>query len=308
MKTILNKLKATSLGLIALSLGLASCQEDESLQKANNRPVVTLESNNITVTEGQDAVFALNLSEAINHPVEYRIEVIGGTAVEGVDFNMGNFSAGDFYYGAYGYANAVSAHNTTQNFNITTIADVLPEDTKTIEFKFSPYQKMAGTIENLFLTVNIENLVSDDLTTTLNWSGDYLGATDVCDTGAGLDFDLELYTSAGGAPTQVSYTDCPEVITIAGTDADDTYDLDASLWLSNGNTSATITNIPVSITFTKAGFFSETVDLSATFPLADGGLDEGNSNAIKTYTIVKSGTIYTISDGTSQIVTGKYAH
>ncbi|NQY29741.1 MAG: hypothetical protein HRT69_09735 [Flavobacteriaceae bacterium] len=308
MKTILNKLKATSLGLIALSLGFTSCQEDESLQKANNRPVVTIESNNITVTEGQDAVFALNLSEAINHPVEYRIEVIGGTAVEGVDFNMSNFSAGDFYYGAYGYASAVSAHSTTQNFSITTIADVLPEDTKTIELKFSPYQKMAGTIENLFLTVNIENLVSDDLTTTLNWSGDYLGATDVCDAATGLDFDLELYASAGGAPVKTSYGDCPEAITITGTDADDTYDIDASLWQSNGNTSGTITNIPVSITFTKVGFFSETIDLSTTFPLADNGLNEGNNNAIKTFSIVKLGTIYTINDGATQVATGKYAN
>ena len=74
-----------------------------------------------------------------------------------------------------------------------------------------------------------------------------------------------------------------------------TYYLDASLWTTSGY-SETV-NIPANLTFIKPGSsFNETYDLSTYFPMQDGGLDDGNGNALIEYTIVKSGTIYTITD------------
>jgi len=56
-------------------------------------------------------------------------------------------------------------------------------------------------------------------------------------------------------------------------------------------------NIPAKIQFLKPGTaFNETYDISSLFPMQDGGLDDGNNNAIIEYTIEKLGTTYTITD------------
>jgi hypothetical protein len=93
-----------------------------------------------------------------------------------------------------------------------------------------------------------------------------------------------------------SYSNCPEgLILETATLADGTYYLDASLWTTAGYTESV--NIPAQLTFIKPGSsFNESYNLSEFFPMQDGGLDDGNGSALIEYTIVKSGTIYTITD------------
>jgi len=302
----MKKIKTTCLGLFALSLGFISCQEDDSLPLANNKPVVTFASNNVTTTEGQPGVFTLNLSKAIHHSVQFRVEVVGGTAVEGVDFDMSTFGAASIFEGAFGYLGSVSPYMSSQDFSINTIADVDPEETKTVELKISSVQEAKGLIQPQIVTINIENYVADDLTASLNWSGTYLsGGVEACDADSVLDFDLELLDS-GANYIQTSYSNCPEMLTILGTDADDTYTIDVSLWTNNGYNTGSVTNIPVTITFTKAGVYSETYDLSSLYPLAAGGDQDGNVNAYNTFTVIKTGNVYTVTDpNATQVVSGK---
>lgn len=285
---------------------LYSCQEDESLPRGG-KPVVTVVTPTVTVVEGEDAVFSLNVSQPINDAIQFRIQVVGGDAVEDEDFSMSNFQVPSIYEGEFGYIGVIPAYQSQASFSIKTILDDLPEQTKNVKFKITSVLRGKAFIsETTFVDVNIQNFVGTDLVATFEWSGDYIPGVDVCDTGSGLDFDLELY-GAGPAPILTSYNDCPEQIVLAGTEADGTYTLDASLWQANGN-NTTSGFAPVKITFTKPGVFAQTVDLSAKFPLVDGGLNEGNGNAITTFTITKVGTTYTVVDDTNaQVVQGRKA-
>ncbi|WAC03590.1 hypothetical protein N7U66_09020 [Lacinutrix neustonica] len=87
---------------------------------------------------------------------------------------------------------------------------------------------------------------------------------------------------------------------------DGDYIVDASFWTNNGNASSDNSNVPVSIDFIKPGVFYQTVNLSSLFPLNDGGLIDGNSNAITSFTVNKSGTTYTVTDSDdNEIAQGK---
>lgn len=303
-----NKLYKITAVFVASLLGgtLFSCQEDESLPRAG-KPVVSVVTPIVTVVEGEDAVFTLKVSNPINDPIQFRIQVVEGDAVEDEDFSMENFGLPSVFEGEFGYIGVIPAYQSQADFSIKTILDELPEETKSVKFKITSVLQGKGFIsETTFVDVNIQNFVGTDLVATFEWSGDYLPGVDVCDADFGLDFDLELY-GASPMPIATSYSSCPEEIVLEGTLADGVYTLDASLWQGNGN-NTTSGFAPVTITFTKAGVFSQTVDLSAKFPLADGGLNEGNPDAITTFTITKSGTTYTVVDDTdTQVAQGRLA-
>jgi len=136
----------------------------------------------------------------------------------------------------------------------------------------------------------------------LDWDGSYIA--DPC---TDLDFDLELHSSTT-MYIDDSYGSCPEEIIIAGTDADDTYTLDVSLW-ENAYGGALTSAIPVSVTFTKAGVYSETYDLSGSYALDNPADGTGAGVTYVPFTVLKVGNVYTVTDaGAVQVVSGKVAN
>lgn len=321
--------------VVVFLLGLLSfsCQDDDSIPR-RGKPELTLLSNSITVTEGETAVFNMNVEYPVSEKIDIRIDVLDSEGnpmvtanptdgdattgngfydrVEFEDFEVPYptwFESGWFeygYLGGTGYVASFDPFSETIELNIETIQDFIPEGSKTINLRLSATSLMNATIaEDISITIN--DFVGSDLVTRLNWAGDYLESqTDPCDIDNGLDLDLELIFD--GDYIQTSYNDCPEELIILGSDADGTYTIDASFWTANGNTSSDNSNVPTSIDFMKAGVFVESVDLSSLFPLNDGGLADGNGNAITSFTIEKSGSTYTITDSNNnQIAQGRFA-
>lgn len=282
--------------LVALTfLILSSCNTDESLPRQGNKPEVTLESDNITVNEGETATFRLNLSRAINDAVDFKIEVVGGTAIDGEDFDMSQFDIPSIYEGDFGYLGQIPAYQAFADFNIDTFFDDGFEDLETVKFKISTVLEGKGLIANeTYLTLNINNSVSNDLSIRLNWDGTFESAGETVDN-CDLDFDLELYNQDGDV-IEFSYSNCPESLTLSATDlADGTYALYISLWTTGGYFENI--NIPVNVNFFKQGTaFNVTNNLSEFFPMQDGGLLDGNTSAGIEYTITKSGTVFTITN------------
>ena len=299
----MKKIKITCLGLLALSLGFTSCQEDESLTRANNRPIASLDSASVTTTEGQPATFTLNLDKAIHDAVEFRVEVVGGTAVEGVDFNMDNYGPASIFEGAFGYLGAMSPYVTTQDFTINTIADIYPEETKTIELKFTSVLNAKGYIDDLFLTVNIENFVqpNDDVSIRLEW--DDAASANGSFAGCDIDYDLEVYDGGFGLFAD-SYYDCPELIVIADTAPDGNYFVVPSLYDLGGtpDTAADAVNLPFKLVIYKAGIWYNEMDFNDPAFNSFDGVGAATLGAV----LVKTGTSFELQDGNGDTIsTGK---
>nr|WP_321225005.1 hypothetical protein [uncultured Psychroserpens sp.] len=331
MKNIHNKISYSLVLVFLLSLVSFSCEDDDSIPR-RGKPELTLLNNSIAVTEGETAVFTLDVEYAISDKIDIRIDVLDNdgnpvVTAEG-DPTTGNgfydrvqfesfevpyptwFESGWFQYGylgGTGYVASYPAFTETIEINIETLQDFIQEGSTTVNLRLSATSLMNATIEeDISLTIN--DFVGDDLVTRLNWAGDYLDSgADPCDINDGLDLDLELIYN--GAYVQTSYNDCPEELVILSTDGDGTYTVDASFWTANGNTSADGSNVPVTIEFMKSGVFLESVDLSALFPINDGGLSDGNGNAITSFTIEKAGNNYTITDSNNtQIAQGRLSN
>lgn len=305
------------------SLIFTSCIDDDSIPKTG-KPALTVINPSVTVTEGETATFNLTVEYPIATKIDVRIDVLDEegnpipTAEAIGDPNSGNgysaidledvevpyptwFDSGWFnfgYLGGSGYVATFDPFTESFDIDINTLIEDLPNETKTVNLRLSATSEMAVAIDEV-ITINIENLISDNLVTRFAWDGSY--SADPC---SDIDFDLELYFE--GAFTDFSYSSCPEEITISGSDQDGTYEIDASLWETFIPENL---DIPVTLSFIKSGVFVETIDLSALFPSADGGLNQGNGNAITTYTIVKSGTTYTITDPNNTVVAqGRFAN
>lgn len=329
MKNINKKISYSLLAVFLLSLVTFSCEDDDSIAR-RGKPELTLVSNSVTVTEGETAVFTIDVEYAVSEKIDIRIDILDANGnpvvtAEG-DPTTGNgfydrvqfesievpyptwFESGWFeygYLGGTGYVASYPAFTETIQLNIETLQDFIQDGTQTINLRLSATSLMQATIQE-DISVIVNDFVGNDLTATLNWAGDYLDSSeDPCDIDAGLDLDLELIYD--GAYVQTSYNNCPEELIILSTDTDGIYTIDASFWTANGNTSADGNNVPVTIDFTKDGVFLESVDLSSLFPLNDGGLNDGNGYAITSFSVEKNGSTYTITDSNnSQIAQGRF--
>ncbi|NJM80239.1 MAG: hypothetical protein HC854_12625 [Flavobacterium sp.] len=292
-------MKNIKIKLLGLSFLFAlSCNTDDNTNNGTREAsdakasVVVNFSQTTPYNEGDEDVlsYTITLDKPQIADIYADVSFVSGTATEGEDFN--------FDHVVVIPANQISATGT-----ISILKDIEFETTETLTLKIGSNRFVNAAFTPVQLTVNIGNFQENNLTIDLSWDGTFTGAsgpTDFCD----VDMDLELLNSAGDY-VETSYSDCPEQIIISSTLPDDTYTLVVSLWTNNGETA--VLDIPANLDIYKVG--SQTTysgDLSTFFPLADGGLDNGNSNAFLEYTIVKSGTTFTVTDQNSvQVLQGR---
>lgn len=291
------------LGAVAFGGLFIACDDDvENLGKKDKPELTANGPTAITVSEGDDAVLNFKLSKAINKPIQYRLVMLDESSatdqddyiIPGCRSNDPDCVAIEENGGPVGYIFEIPAYTTEYSVNIATILDDLPEGDEHLKLKVVSNRTLLGTVNDLEFDITIQNSVSNDLNIRLNWSGTFTSGTEIVEN-CTLDMDLELYDSDFNL-IDVSYNDCPEGIIMSSADLPDgTYYLDASLWTTDGYFENL--NIPAHLTFVKPGTAAnQTFDLSSSFPMQDGGLDDGNANALLEYTIVKAGNIYTITD------------
>lgn len=309
MKRLINY-KYSILAILSLTMVFIACNDDVEDLGKKEKPVLTANGpTSITVSEGNNAVLKFKLNKAINDPIQYRLVILNDESnatdqddyvIPGCRSNDPGCVAIEENGGPVGYIFEIPAYTTEYEVNIATIFDDLGEQAETLKLKVVSNRTLLGTVEELYYTVTINNSASNDLNIRFNWSGTFTSGgveIDNCD----LDLDLELYDD-GGDLLDFSYFSCPESLVLdTATLANGTYTLVASLWTTAGYSENI--NIPATITFIKPGTaFNESYDLSSFFPMQDGGLDDGNPNAGVEYTIVKSGTTYTITDANGTTV------
>ena len=293
MKNIKNTLLVAS--LFAILLG---CSNDDN-QNFNTR-IASDATATVSLSFDENAIFnegivsELTYTIALDKPqiadIIVNVSFVEGTATIDEDFT-------------YDTTVTIPANQMQAVGTISLVSDLDFEETETFTLKIGNDNTPNVQLEPRNVTVKIGNYQEDDLNIVLSWDGSFegvAGATDFCD----VDMDLELLNSAGDY-VDTSYADCPEAITMTTDMEDDTYTLVISLWTNNDETAAI--DIPANISIFKIGSQTTTnQDLSTFFPLADGGLDNGNDNAFIEYTIVKSGTTFTVTNqDNSEILQGR---
>ena len=263
---IYNKL-AVSVITVA-SLFAVSCQEDDLNIAKKGKPTLTLESNEVTIAEGFNAVFKANLSYPINDVVAFRMDLLDDngnvvlvTEPDG-EANTGNgyiplafddfnvdvtsaaypaigvwetwFEAGAFdygYLGGTGYVFTADRNVTSFEFPIGAITDNLAEGTESFRFRLSSTSKMNAIVDQI-ITVNIEDLDPTTLDVLMDFDGSMTidgTAFDKC----GLDFDLLISDEIVSTPYAAgffttSYDTCNE--TLSAGDAGGPIDNDPTNW------------------------------------------------------------------------------
>lgn len=293
-----------------------SCSDDDSTRiESSQKPNLTAEVTTYDVMEGDIASLTFQLDKPHNRPIQYRLVMLeSSTAIDQEDYIIPGCRSNDETCvaieengGPVGYIFEIPAYTTEYTVDITTIVDEIAEDTKTLKLQVISNRTLLGTVNNLFIDINIQNVASNNLTMRLDWSGSFTSdgeEVDFCE----LDMDLELYNSDFDLIDN-SYNNCPEELVLLSDDLPDgTYYLDVSLWTTNGYTENI--NVPARMKFLKAGTnLNQTTDVAGFFPMQDGGLDDGNSNAIITFEIVKTGQTYQVTNPDGGIAfQGRMAH
>ncbi len=284
---------------------ITSCNDDDVNLGSKVKPVLTSSNTTFTAKEGDVVTLDFTLDKAINKPIQYRLVMLDeSTATDLEDYSIPGCRSNDpdcvaieENGGPVGYIFEIPAYTTSYSVDISLLNDLDIESTENLKLKVVSNRTLLGTVGDLVFDINIEN--SSDLVIDLNWSGtfDDGGTTvDNCD----LDMDLELLDSNFDY-IDFSYNNCPEQLTLSTSMPDGTYYLDVSLWTNSGYNQPV--NIPALVTFNKPGIpLVETENVSSYFPMNQGGLDDGNSNAIITFEIKKVGHTFTIKNPDNQVV------
>lgn len=295
-----------------LALSMFSCQEEEELDR-KGKPVLTLESSVINISEGQDAVIKLNFPYQIKSAAEVRIEPIDLSATFNDDYAIPLDGNGDpvyvtveeqggGFFGGNGYYTSFPSLSTSGEIRFTTTEDNVIEGTESFKVKLFGVGKGEVVVEHEIII----NIIDSSTTSfVLDWSGQFNNSGTMVDF-CSVDMDLDFYyldPVNGEQQIAASYNNCPETISLPNAYPDGTYYLDVSFW-DNGGYSQPV-NIPAKLNVIKSGIAanpSTTTDLSTFFPLASGGVNNGNSSAIRRFTIVKSNNLVTVSDQSSTVV------
>lgn len=258
---------------------LSSCEkEDDITADGTIKPVVSVDATSFSVTEGDVITVTLTTNTPYKTKMDFKLEKVSGSATRTADYSTsGSETVVDDGWGLIGDKITLPAYATSTTFQINTNFDVYNEGTETVVFALQNAGNGVGLVSEASqkITVTIANKTSNDFYTELDFSassanahgniagGEFLdnAATPVAHAWCDIDLDLEVYDS-GFNIVDVSYTACPEAITLPSTLPDDTYYIVPSFYSMNGIGTATAIAIPAILTSGKMGVFSETLDMT----------------------------------------------
>ena len=301
-----------------LAITATSCTDYNQDYPDPNKPLVTIESQDLTITEGETGNISLNISKAIGNPIDLKLTPIidESTTLSDSDYTVnaaGEFTSADDGVGKVpAYDIVVPAGSTSFNIPIDAIDDLDIEGSETISFELTTTGSGMGIVDedNNIVTLTVNNHESKDIVIQLSWDGSYLGADgemhDFCD----FDLDMEIYagTDLSGDIVATSYSSCPESVRIAPGDLEDGTYLIALEYFGIYDVSAPAenVNIPTMLTLIQPGVQIESFDLSDLWDYDMGGLYEGLTPADQliytNYLLEVNGESFTVVDASGNTV------
>ena len=331
----MKKIKLYNLALLSLLGAFVSCNDDEdATDQRIAKSVVAVDQTSFSVTEGESITVTLTTNKPLNLRSDFKLELVGGTGafrdftVDGDNnSDTDDETTVDDGYGIIGHKITLPAYATTSTFEITTLIDFNVENTETLIFRLYPMNNSTALVDSdsEYITVTVNEYVSDDLGIQLVWGQDYYNAHGNLESGVYLDEDddehnysdydfdfwvedingiaIDGYAAATGASPEF------EVLTGALI-PDGTYYIYVDLW-SAGTPPAETFEHDLKINLTKYGVWSTTVQIPTTSDDAFSDYTVGFDKAGTTYTVYdayNSGTVYAtgkIGNGKKPAISGR---
>jgi hypothetical protein len=155
----------------AATIGLlSSCSEDDDKTLARGfKPTLTVDQTSFSMTEGDEITVNVTASQAINKSMEFKVELVGGTASFRDYTSSGDETVVDDGQGVIGHKFSIPAYTTDYSFTIGAVKDMLPEGAENMTLRIYSMGNANGSIDQQ-ITVNIADFVSNDIAIELNWS------------------------------------------------------------------------------------------------------------------------------------------
>ena len=309
----------------------ASCEPDNDTTNARVvKPVVTAAVTSFTIAEGQTATVNLTVNTPYFRTMDYKLELVGGTGSYKDYSTSGTETVLDDGWGVIGYKISVPAYAATASFDITPLADYLPEGAETLIFRLYPMGNSNGLVaaSSETITVNVSNTVLNEVQMDLTWAtktNAHGNLEDIMYAGVdGFDhsmeaYDFDLYVDPGLYPGATGAE--PEFDRIASTSANGDYEIYIDLYDSprrlaggaaagTGYRPTTLLNLTPVLTVSKPGLWVKEIQLSNiwtsnTIPSRVGG---AFTAAIYAGKVTKAGNTFTLFDEADvQLATGRAA-
>lgn len=238
------------------SLALFSCDDDTLEDVRNAKPVISIDKNSITVSEGEEITFTATISQEIANPTDFKLEFNGGGAsfrdyeVFGFDelaAHETDISEGGFGKGSIGHVIVFPALTKTATFKIKIKKDALFEKQEVLNIIFKSTGNMLSTVDaaSSKIQIVIKDLTNDAIGAELKWdqnTTDVFGTiTEHTYTGVDnkehlyTDYDFDLYifnstfTDVSGFAGATSNS--PEFAELSASRPDGTYYVYAELYI-----------------------------------------------------------------------------
>lgn len=287
--------KFTLLTVITIFAITTSCTNDvdQSFPAVNAKPVGTLvidktsilELDNMTTPTVDESVVkcTLNMSQGYKTNMKYKVEFLPSESTGNIDDVEVVLEASPIDFGTDGFLLTVPAFETSVNFDIKSVFDILPEQAETLKFRVYPVGDLNGAINpaSEFFTLTLGNSKSDALKIIFDWNGDatFKGLDNATYHYSDFDFDLEIYDSSFSTVLESSYSASPESIDFANTYADGTYYIVPSFWSNPAVAPMLPINFAPKVTVSKPGVFVKEFDMSGVWNSTIGGFQQGNPDA-----------------------------
>ncbi len=302
--------------LLCANLALVSCDDDNDTLKdeRNQKPLLTVTNVTTSGVEGDEVTFTVTSDRAISSPIDLKLELLDDQSTASFRDFVGpgaetEIADGGFGQGKIGYLFQFPAYATTATFTVMLEGDLLLEGTENIVLNLRSAGNGTGLIApgSETLTIAVSDLVSNDIGISLAWAGNSYDTFGTLVEGDFVDYDFDIYVFDAATFDEVSgyqgaTSASPEMVTLANADlADGDYLIIADLY-DVGATPAVPVAIPASMTISKFGVWSKTIDLDymtdhATS--APGGLAGGE---MVVAVLTKTGTFYTLSTEGGEIL------
>ncbi|WP_452222887.1 hypothetical protein [Lacinutrix chionoecetis] len=120
------KNKLYTVAFLAITALFVSCTDDDlDGLEPNAKPVATTTVTSLTIVEGRSDVIPFTISNPVNVPSQFKIEVVGGTAEEDTEFTAGNSDTdADTGIPGQGFEITVPAYASSFEIPVNTFRDL----------------------------------------------------------------------------------------------------------------------------------------------------------------------------------------
>jgi hypothetical protein len=299
-----------------------SCQEDDTLEDVRSvKAKVTADITNVSLVEGESATITLTIDEPLYQDTTFKIDLNSdGSTGSFRDFSTDGrettIDEAGFSAGKIGYIITFPAYQTTAQFTIDAVLDLMTEPTEVLSLRLSSTGNGLALVDasSETIKVTINDLVSNDLGIELDWTQTYADSFGTLHFGTYVaadgneyeyaDYDFDFYVFDSGFNEVSGFAAAtgaaPEMAILDGTTlADGVYEIYADKYDNAPASHAPSTpfQFEMSLTVSKFGTWSKVIPISyystSTPVSAPNGLNGGEFLVAR---FTKAGSVYTLND------------